>query len=146
MIRRPPRSTLFPYTTLFRSPEQRKAPLSREVFQMKQDPGPEAETTGRLCDPHALDLAMGRVTLQCAAPDWLFVQRGHHEVALRRRQLRGRGRYAERGIVAGFEPGREFLEIACATILRRPTAASYHGVIHAARATRPGLPTLPVLS
>src|SRR3712207_7091811 len=25
MIRRPPRSTLFPYTTLFRSPEQRRA-------------------------------------------------------------------------------------------------------------------------
>src|SRR5690242_21133008 len=26
MIRRPPRSTLFPYTTLFRSPERRRAP------------------------------------------------------------------------------------------------------------------------
>src|SRR2546429_3239477 len=144
MIRRPPRSTLFPYTTLFRSPEQRKAPLSREVFQMKQDPGPEAETTGRLCDPHALDLAMGRVTLQCAAPDWLFVQRGHHEVALRRRQLRGRGRYAERGIVAGFEPGREFLEIACETILRRRTVGTHHGEAHAAGAELAVLHTLPV--
>src|SRR6266496_1891733 len=28
MIRRPPRSTLFPYTTLFRSPEQRRHPTS----------------------------------------------------------------------------------------------------------------------
>src|SRR2546422_2649145 len=27
MIRRPPRSTLFPYTTLFRSPERRSRPL-----------------------------------------------------------------------------------------------------------------------
>src|SRR2546429_7238466 len=27
MIRRPPRSTLFPYTTLFRSPPERKSPL-----------------------------------------------------------------------------------------------------------------------
>src|SRR2546429_3349913 len=85
MIRRPPRSTLFPYTTLFRSPEQRKAPLSREVFQMKQDPGSEAETTGRLRDPHALDLAMGRVTLQCAAPDWLFVRSEEHTSELQSR-------------------------------------------------------------
>src|SRR3712207_8134357 len=28
MIRRPPRSTLFPYTTLFRSPERRKAKIT----------------------------------------------------------------------------------------------------------------------
>src|SRR3712207_6941998 len=27
MIRRPPRSTLFPYTTLFRSPQDRRRPL-----------------------------------------------------------------------------------------------------------------------
>src|SRR3712207_8242473 len=31
MIRRPPRSTLFPYTTLFRSPEQEIRPDLREV-------------------------------------------------------------------------------------------------------------------
>src|SRR3712207_8353601 len=31
MIRRPPRSTLFPYTTLFRSPEQRRVRGDREV-------------------------------------------------------------------------------------------------------------------
>src|SRR3712207_6926416 len=29
MIRRPPRSTLFPYTTLFRSPDVRRMPLQR---------------------------------------------------------------------------------------------------------------------
>src|SRR5260370_17286709 len=29
MIRRPPRSTLFPYTTLFRSPQCLKCPISR---------------------------------------------------------------------------------------------------------------------
>src|SRR5438270_11457158 len=77
-------------------PEQRKAPLSREVFQMKQDPGSEAETTGRLGEPHALDLAMGRVTIQCGAHDWLFVQRGNHGVALRRSQLRASGRIGRR--------------------------------------------------
>src|SRR5260370_30556235 len=32
MIRRPPRSTLFPYTTLFRSP----GPLTREEFEVVQ--------------------------------------------------------------------------------------------------------------
>src|SRR3712207_6959402 len=31
MIRRPPRSTLFPYTTLFRSPQRRHAPQHRAV-------------------------------------------------------------------------------------------------------------------
>src|SRR5258708_5853801 len=32
MIRRPPRSTLFPYTTLFRSRESARRPLAREIF------------------------------------------------------------------------------------------------------------------
>src|SRR2546425_8763889 len=31
MIRRPPRSTLFPYTTLFRSPLHREAPIGRHL-------------------------------------------------------------------------------------------------------------------
>src|SRR5256885_11814961 len=31
MIRRPPRSTLFPYTTLFRSQRRRQAPITRDV-------------------------------------------------------------------------------------------------------------------
>src|SRR3712207_8722530 len=31
MIRRPPRSTLFPYTTLFRSPDPRRARLDQRV-------------------------------------------------------------------------------------------------------------------
>src|SRR3712207_7331679 len=33
MIRRPPRSTLFPYTTLFRSLERRAAHVEREVVR-----------------------------------------------------------------------------------------------------------------
>src|SRR3712207_8109568 len=33
MIRRPPRSTLFPYTTLFRSGEVRRAAVERELLQ-----------------------------------------------------------------------------------------------------------------
>src|SRR5688572_32714351 len=38
MIRRPPRSTLFPYTTLFRSPRPRRAPAV-----CPQQRGPEGE-------------------------------------------------------------------------------------------------------
>src|SRR2546426_6152621 len=41
MIRRPPRSTLFPYTTLFRSDE---GPGQRD--QPAQDPGPQDEGGG----------------------------------------------------------------------------------------------------
>src|SRR2546428_12897391 len=83
MIRRPPRSTLFPYTTLFRSvierryfaeavapieglrlgkglvgfePEPRKPPCARQRFEAEEDPGPEADTTSGGRDPHTLDL------------------------------------------------------------------------------------------
>src|SRR2546430_10193197 len=41
MIRRPPRSTLFPYTTLFRSPPQRGLP-GREARQARPPPLPRA--------------------------------------------------------------------------------------------------------
>src|SRR2546425_7069911 len=42
MIRRPPRSTLFPYTTLFRSPGepvQRRVPLSESLERRSGGPG-----------------------------------------------------------------------------------------------------------
>src|SRR5215204_6822670 len=39
MIRRPPRSTLFPYTTLFRSPVGRFAPTALQVGHL--DPAPD---------------------------------------------------------------------------------------------------------
>src|SRR2546422_10098690 len=40
MIRRPPRSTLFPYTTLFRSPSAEQARAEyREIFQVVKDAG-----------------------------------------------------------------------------------------------------------
>src|SRR2546430_17028103 len=39
MIRRPPRSTLFPYTTLFRSNWARAAELAEPVFSRSDDPG-----------------------------------------------------------------------------------------------------------
>src|SRR3712207_8643441 len=48
MIRRPPRSTLFPYTTLFRSPSM----AEREASGFGRDAGAEAEATDR--DPASL--------------------------------------------------------------------------------------------
>src|SRR5260370_32604231 len=45
MIRRPPRSTLFPYTTLFRSPWVRH----RCVWYQKQDEGPYSKTRTKTC-------------------------------------------------------------------------------------------------
>src|SRR5256884_2303966 len=43
MIRRPPRSTLFPYTTLFRSPPP--CPLARQVPPSRKAPHPPALRT-----------------------------------------------------------------------------------------------------
>src|SRR5438874_9961572 len=39
MIRRPPRSTLFPYTTLFRSPDMARDAVSRDPFAPLPPPG-----------------------------------------------------------------------------------------------------------
>src|SRR3712207_7064944 len=46
MIRRPPRSTLFPYTTLFRSPEKRP-PGPRRLARQEQTPRGDESERGR---------------------------------------------------------------------------------------------------
>src|SRR5256885_7617219 len=52
MIRRPPRSTLFPYTTLFRSPgiPARPAPVRRPCLEAGTAAAPES-TAGRMRQP-----------------------------------------------------------------------------------------------
>src|SRR5205814_8761888 len=92
-----------------------------ELLEAAQNPGPEAQTAGGGRHPHALDLAMGRVTLQGAAPDRLPVQGGQDEVATRGREVIRRGRYAARGVVAGVEPGRELREVVIETVSCRGT-------------------------
>src|SRR5438067_6091376 len=55
MIPRPPRSTLFPYTTLFRSPQDARDPLSRSRLGLSQPDHRERATgvaQGRRCQPH----------------------------------------------------------------------------------------------
>src|SRR5260221_9066578 len=44
MIRRPPRSTLFPYTTLFRSPDVWSGEIRRRFYRARQ---PSSSGTGR---------------------------------------------------------------------------------------------------
>src|SRR3712207_7870965 len=48
MIRRPPRSTLFPYTTLFRSVER----AAQQVLAEVEEPGPERGAIGCGVQPH----------------------------------------------------------------------------------------------
>src|SRR2546427_7197508 len=86
MIRRPPRSTLFPYTTLFRSPPrarvdqadglhgaeaQRVAPPLRQLL--------DREAAFEVLGGRAIELVVGAVLLGAA-------QRGHEGVVLRPRE------------------------------------------------------------
>src|SRR2546425_9767017 len=50
MIRRPPRSTLFPYTTLFRSPTSLGSPWGVVLIPVFPHPGSPRETTNG-CNP-----------------------------------------------------------------------------------------------
>src|SRR5689334_24109528 len=43
MIRRPPRSTLFPYTTLFRSEHERHAPVNERVGDREHPPAAQLD-------------------------------------------------------------------------------------------------------
>src|SRR3989442_1940886 len=47
MIRRPPRSTLFPYTTLFRSEPMLPAEIHDCLSRCKRDPSPEVRQIAR---------------------------------------------------------------------------------------------------
>src|SRR5256886_5603950 len=70
MIRRPPRSTLFPYTTLFRSDDERRlrrAAVLRALALVARAPASIAEATGRFnehlahpgtLDPNLLDIVV----------------------------------------------------------------------------------------
>src|SRR2546421_5735852 len=90
MIRRPPRSTLFPYTTLFRSAETSK---------------------GRINSSVTLASLLFLLRLLRAFDRWQRFDVGRHRVAILRRKLRhiahhGRHRAADRvtiGRVAGLQ-------------------------------------------
>src|SRR6476646_257850 len=91
--------------------KHRKAPFPREVLEAIQDALPDAEAAGRRRDPHALDLAIGRMALQGAASDRLVIQCGQDEEPMRRRELLCGRRYAERWIETCLEARGELFEI-----------------------------------
>src|SRR5207302_701940 len=80
-----------------------KVPLARAVLETAEDALPDAEAARRIGDPHALDLAVGRVVAQGTAPDRLAMQCGKDEAAGRRREVLGRRRYTARRIEAPLE-------------------------------------------
>src|SRR5258708_21626633 len=66
MIRRPPRSTLFPYTTLFRSRFLNPEELIREIFppESGQAPGPKARSEEHTSELQSPDHLVCRLLLE----------------------------------------------------------------------------------
>src|SRR3712207_6937740 len=90
MIRRPPRSTLFPYTTLFRSDPQGVQP---QVGVRCQGPNGPLDQAQRGPQPLVVGRALGQVGEQCvqvgvgeAQPAGLTVRSEEHTSELQSRQ------------------------------------------------------------
>src|SRR2546422_2162826 len=64
MIRRPPRSTLFPYTTLFRSPDERSALLEQRTCCSRRPRGQLRRTEPDRSEEHTSEL-QSRLHLVC---------------------------------------------------------------------------------
>src|SRR2546429_4835311 len=64
MIRRPPRSTLFPYTTLFRSGFRRRRPPSRRARRGARDPRAHQHDDEHRSEEHTSEL-QSRLQLVC---------------------------------------------------------------------------------
>src|SRR3712207_8919819 len=82
MIRRPPRSTLFPYTTLFRSVvEDQERPAPAGVIDLEPEAGEHGAFVG---DPDELH---GRIKQRCALiPQRLVARSEEHTSELQSRQ------------------------------------------------------------
>src|SRR5437667_4444086 len=63
MIRRPPRSTLFPYTTLFRSMENTNLSKQQQVSEIMRQMLTQAQTAGQYL-AHNLDRKSGSAGMQ----------------------------------------------------------------------------------
>src|SRR3712207_8657250 len=82
MIRRPPRSTLFPYTTLFRSEVEKNAALAMAVLGHRPEPiEPRIEPA-----PAALDEARGILARLGMEPGGYWVRSEEHTSELQSRQ------------------------------------------------------------
>src|SRR2546426_5030996 len=85
MIRRPPRSTLFPYTTLFRSPGPRVG--RPRPARQEEAPAPRDERHGRR---HWVAVE-GPATAWAAPPRAALLAHGHEPAPALDAELRGRG-------------------------------------------------------
>src|SRR2546430_11939157 len=63
MIRRPPRSTLFPYTTLFRSPRGTSGDTGRTMLRVRSRERPLLETTADLQQRTSRTMKQGSLCL-----------------------------------------------------------------------------------
>src|SRR5436853_2300089 len=68
MIRRPPRSTLFPYTTLFRSPFRGHAPMKRSVSPISWRRAPEWRSEEHTSELQSLRHLVCRLLLEKKKP------------------------------------------------------------------------------
>src|SRR2546426_11116476 len=75
MIRRPPRSTLFPYTTLFRSPPENLVAIpSAATVRLSWSPSPDSDVAGYVVYRATAEGAFVRVG-STRAPTTAFVDR-----------------------------------------------------------------------
>src|SRR5258708_21214571 len=72
MIRRPPRSTLFPYTTLFRSRQRAAHVVGEQVLQARRQP-----PSGQMRKPRAGKVVWGRVKEIPQVAGWLARSEEH---------------------------------------------------------------------
>src|SRR6266478_4159714 len=111
MIRRPPRFTLFPYTTLFRSLELTAPHLDRDLGERLRDQDPCIQHEQLDRTQLALDLVerlLDRVLVgdvQCHAED--AVERGWFEVSRRRLRAEVAQRLRDAATDAPSRPGDE---------------------------------------
>src|SRR5438034_1611410 len=84
MMRRPPRSTLFPYTTLFRSPRARRRPRTRHrVDERRPTPRRRAHARRARSEEHTSEL-QSHSDLVCRL---LLEKKKEHEAAGRRAEV-----------------------------------------------------------
>src|SRR3712207_8617040 len=88
MIRRPPRSTLFPYTTLFRSPRQLADVMVIATDARQQSVGADdvRPLLGQACDDDAVLEGRGRFVLQAQQQRLAELRSEEHTSELQSRQ------------------------------------------------------------
>src|SRR6185295_10144678 len=107
-------------------PKKRNLAFPREIFETVKDALPYSETAAGRFDPHAFDLAVGRVAFESPTSDRVALQPCDHEEPVRGSEFTGAGRDAPRGIEACLKSLPEFIEIAGQTVPGRGAGWTLH--------------------